>query len=259
VWYQRLIPIQDFPVLLQGPPSRRREGGEQHFKARAQKIMDERDFVSKLVAGGGCDHAQQPEDHASCISTGVNDVDAGDPQTVRSCREELNLQMKVRCASLLWALATPFALVFVTAASLFLAGFLRAVDALGLAFITILSLPWLQRHWYNLPKAGTYLNHTGAAGKRMARILARADLLRDDVYIAPPWYMGGDIATIATPTSRSIAAPCRRCVRVGVGSLRRMPGVFSTYLVQGHRIPWDCFFFSLLELIKKCAAGYASC
>jgi len=210
--------------------------------------MDASDFVSKLFAGGGRDHhPQQPEELPSCIPTSGNDDDAGDPP-VRSCIEELDRQMKVRCAALFWALATPFVLVFVTAASLLLAGFLRAFYSLGLACIIIVPLAWVQRRSqrrsYKSPNAGSYLNHKGAAGQRMARILARADLLRNDIYIAPPWYLGGDIATIATTTRTFIVEPCRRCARGGCGSLETACSRHTATLISLGR------FVVIQELMK---------
>jgi predicted alpha/beta-fold hydrolase len=74
-----------------------------------------------------------------------------------------------------------------------------------------------ERHTYT---PGVFYNGSGVRGRRMEAILERAAFLRplrqgsggaaSDVYTAPPWYLGGDWATVAAGLVADDTQPMRR-------------------------------------------------
>lgn len=103
--------------------------------------------------------------------------------------------------------------------------------------------------------AGTFVRKTGTQGKRMTKILERADLLRTDVYAAPPWYFGGDVATIwsAAMTSWPGAPPPRRCVGIR-GDRMLQCSVCRLRALRGDARPWHS-----LEVVTDDTSSGCTC
>ena len=190
--------------------------GTHQNPTRTMQSLD--DFLARLYASGARD-VQQELAHGS---DGEGEGEGGDEMErhIRVCLQKLDLRMRVLQLRLVWPLARPFVMALMPVGLAATARLLRSLPAdavVGpeLALVPFLALALLAKSEQQYT-AGTFVRNTGTQGERMTKILERADLLRTDVYAAPPWYFGGDVATIwsAAMTSWPGAPPPRRCVGI---------------------------------------------
>ena len=224
------------------------------------QTLDE--FLSRLCASGARD-VQQELTHGS---DGEGEGEVGDEKErqIRVCLQKLDTRMRVLQLRLVWPLARPFVMALMpvglaATASWFGRYLLRtlcadAVVGPELALVPFLALALLAKGEQQYT-AGTFVRKTGAQGGRMTKILERADLLRPDVYAAPPWYFGGDVATIwsAAMTSWPGAPPPRRCVGIR-GDRMLQCSVCRLRALRGDARPWHS-----LEVVTDDTSSGCTC